>query len=161
VEISGLPHTILRLANVFGPRQRAGNEGGVVSIFIERALAGQPVNIYGDGQQVRDFVYVDDVVRAARAAATGCRPGLWNIGTGVGTSVNQLVAAIEKVTGRPLPVRYQPPRRGEILRSILSVQRSLEDGWWRPVCSIEDGIRLTLNNAVKNYRTIPTKTPFD
>jgi UDP-glucose 4-epimerase len=140
VEISGLPHTNLRLANVYGPRQRAGNEGGVVSIFVEHALAHQSVNIYGDGQQVRDFVYVDDVVRAAVAAATGPQTGLWNIGTGEGTSINQLVAAIESVTGSPLPVRYFPARRGEITRSTLSVQRSLADGWWAPVCSLKDGL---------------------
>jgi UDP-glucose 4-epimerase len=149
VEMSGLPYTILRLANVYGPRQRAGNEGGVVAVFLERAMTGQGIDIYGDGEQARDFIYSADVVRAAVFAATGPQTGLWNIGTGVETTVNQLVAAIGTTTGKDLPVSYHPARRGEITRSCLSIHRSLADGWWAPRLSLAAGIAATAGQVVR------------
>ncbi len=144
VQFSGLPYVSLRLANVYGPRQRAGLEGGVVAIFTERLRAGRPLLVFGDGEQERDFIYVKDVVEAAIAAATTNVTGLWNIGTGQATTVNQLWQMMEKLTGRKAEVQYQPPREGEILRSCLSVRRAVEAGWWRPHHSLEDGLRETL-----------------
>ncbi|MCL4534275.1 MAG: NAD-dependent epimerase/dehydratase family protein [Bacteroidetes bacterium] len=147
VELSGLPYANLRLANVYGPRQRAGLEGGVVAIFAERLRTGAPLDIYGSGEQERDFVYVGDVARAAMLAATTPLRGTWNVGTGVVTSVNGLWRAMFALSGSTVEVRYHPARKGEIIRSCLSIRRSLANGWWRPEHSLEEGLRETLGHA--------------
>ncbi len=144
VQISGLPFTNLRLANVYGPRQRAGLEGGVVAIFTERLRAGQPLDIFGSGEQERDFIYVEDVAEAAVRAATGGATGLWNVGTGVPTSVKALLRSMARLAGQEPEVRYHPARTGEIIRSCLSNRRSLADGWWAPRYTLEEGLRRTL-----------------
>jgi UDP-glucose 4-epimerase len=144
VEFSGLPYVSLRLANVYGPRQRAGLEGGAVAIFAERLQSGLPLEVFGSGEQVRDFVYVTDVAEAAVLAATTPVSGLWNIGTGTATSVNALWRQLGTLMGIVPEVRYHPPRQGEIIRSCLSIQRAIEDGWWRPRYGLEDGLRAML-----------------
>jgi UDP-glucose 4-epimerase len=141
LDISGLPFCILRLANVYGPRQAAGLEGGVVAILLEKLKTGQPFDIFGNGEQQRDFVYVDDVVQAILSAITGSQSGIWNIGTGIKTSVNHLVKTVELLTGSTIPVRNMPARTGEIINSCLSVERSRSSGWWSPRYSLIDGLR--------------------
>lgn len=147
VEFSGLPYVNLRLANVYGPRQRAGLEGGVVAIFTERIRAGVSLDVFGSGEQERDFVYVADVAQAAVTAAATSLAGTWNVATGVTTSVNQLWRALFALTGSEVEVRHHPPRKGEIIRSCLSTRRSVESGWWRPQYSLEDGLRETLERS--------------
>ena len=109
-ELHGIEFTALALANVYGPRQDPHGEAGVVAIFAGRLLAGEPCTIFGDGNQTRDFVYVDDVVDAfARAAHKGSGL-LMNIGTGVETSVNELYATIARQAGSSLPAAFAPAR---------------------------------------------------
>ena len=117
--VHGLDYAVLALANVYGPRQDPFGEGGVVAIFARRLLDGEPVTIYGDGHQTRDFVYVGDVVDAfARAREPGAASGLVvNVGTGVETSVNDLYATMARLTATPGPAGYAPARTGELIRS--------------------------------------------
>jgi UDP-glucose 4-epimerase len=138
-ELHNLEYTSLALANVYGPRQDPHGEAGVVAIFAGRLLAGEACTIYGDGEQTRDFVYVDDVVDAfARAGERGS--GLVvNIGTGAETSVNTLYATMATAAGTDRPAVYAPPRTGELLRSSLDPGRAAIHLGWKPWTPIDDG----------------------
>ncbi len=139
--LHGTRHSVLRLANVYGPRQDPGGDAGVIPIFCSAALAGQDPPVYGDGTQTRDYVYAGDVVRAFLAAADTARPGSWNVGTGVETSVLDLVRIIAQVSGRRLAPRLHPARPGELPRSVLAVGRAERDLSWRAATGLADGIR--------------------
>jgi UDP-glucose 4-epimerase len=139
--LHGTRHTTLRLANVFGPRQLAKLEGGVVAIFMDRLAAGENVRIFGDGEQTRDFVYVGDVVRAMLAAVG--KPGVFNVGTGVETSVNTLFETCRRVSGSDATAEYAPPRPGDLLRSFLDPGRAERELGWRPQHDLERGVRET------------------
>jgi UDP-glucose 4-epimerase len=140
--IHGTSHVVLRFANVFGPRQDSGLEGGVVAIFLERMAAGQETLIFGDGGQTRDFVYVGDVV-AALLAAAGRDGGTFNVGTGEETSVAQLHELCRAVTGVDAPPRHEEARLGDARRSVLDVSHIERELGWRPRVSLEDGLRET------------------
>lgn len=140
--IYGSGHVVLRFANVYGPRQDAGLEGGVVSIFLERLAAGEPTAIYGDGLQTRDFVYVGDVVRAL-LAAVGRDGGVFNVGTGEETTVRALHTASAAVAGTPDEPRIEDARLGDARRSVLDVRRIERDLDWRPETSLDDGLAAT------------------
>ena len=138
--LHGTRHVALRLANIYGPRQDPGGDAGVIPIFCGAALADRELTVYGDGTQTRDYVYVGDVVRAFLAAADADRPGIWNIGTGAGTSVLDLVRIIGEIAGRPLEPRLCPPRAGELARSVLDVSRAARELGWRPLTGVAEGI---------------------
>ena len=122
--LHGTAHTVLRFANVYGPRQDPSGESGVIPIFCSAILAGEQPTIYGDGQQTRDYVYVGDAVAAFLAAATRGRPGTWNVGTGREVSVLELAAVIGAAAGRTVQPVFAPARPGELLRSALAVERA-------------------------------------
>jgi UDP-glucose 4-epimerase len=139
--LHGTRHTTLRFANVYGPRQEAGLEGGVVAIFLDAMAAGRQTVIFGDGGQTRDFVHVDDVVSALLAApGTG---GVFNVGSGVETSVAGLHERCRAVTGDDRPPLLEPPRQGDVLRSVLDVSRAAQELGWRPAIALDDGLRRT------------------
>ena len=138
----GSSHVALRFANVYGPRQLAKLEGGVVAIFMDRLRAGDGVTIFGDGEQERDFVYVGDVVRAVLAAA-GRDAGTVNVGTGVATSVNGLFEACRSVAGVDVEAEYAPARPGDVLRSVVDVSLAAQALGWRPEVPLAEGLRLT------------------
>ena len=141
----GLRWTALALANVFGPRQNPEGEAGVVSIFGRRMLADQPLTIFGDGEQTRDFVFVDDVVDAfmrAMGAGDGLR---CNIGTGEQTSVNALFAELAELTGYSREPEYAPARPGELQRIALDVRRAGSELGWKPRAGLTQGLRATLD----------------
>lgn len=138
--LHGTRHAVLRLANVYGPRQDPSGEAGVIPIFCAAALAGRDASVYGDGSQTRDYVYVGDVVRAFLAAADAGQPGNWNIGTGVETSVLDLVEIIASASGRPLRPQLRPPRPGELQRSVLAVDLAEQELSWRAATGLADGI---------------------
>jgi UDP-glucose 4-epimerase len=140
--LHGLRTAVLRFANVYGPRQSASLEGGVVAIFLERLAAGEETVIFGDGEQTRDFVHVDDVV-AGLLAAAGRDGGTFNIGTGVETSVTRLHALCRRACGIQAPPRHDPPRLGDARRSVLDVSRAAAELGWRPAVPLEDGLRRT------------------
>jgi UDP-glucose 4-epimerase len=139
----GSRHVALRFANVYGPRQAATLEGGVVSIFLERIVAGQPPTIFGDGGQTRDFVYVGDVVRGV-LSAQGHDGGVFNIGSGVETSVNELYAACARAAGSTVAPSYGPARPGDVVRSVIDPTSAREALGWEPQVSLADGVRATL-----------------
>jgi UDP-glucose 4-epimerase len=139
--LHGTRHTILRLANVYGPRQDPAGESGVIPIFCARVLAGERPVIYGDGTQTRDYVYVGDAVAAFLAAADQGRPGIWNFGTGVESSVVDLARLIGEAAGRPVDPQFAPARPGELQRSALAVERAERDLGWKPAVTLADGVR--------------------
>jgi UDP-glucose 4-epimerase len=140
--IHGTSHVSLRFGNVFGERQDAGLEGGVVAIFLERMARGESTVIYGDGEQSRDFVYVGDVVDAL-LAAVGRTGGPYNVGTGVATSVNELHAACRRVAGVSEEPTHEPARLGDVIRSVLDPSRAGVDLAWRARVPLEDGLART------------------
>jgi UDP-glucose 4-epimerase len=143
----GLEAVILRYANVYGPRQDPHGEAGVIAIFIQRILAGLPPTIYGDGEQVRDFVYVDDVVRANLQAHTvTAAPGdplILNVATGRGTTVNALWQALGDIAQPSVTAQQQPARAGDLIRSVLDPSRAARVLGWQPEVDLERGLRQT------------------
>jgi len=139
----GLETVILRYANVYGPRQDPTGEGGVVGIFARHILLGQSCIVYGDGEQTRDFVFVDDVAQANMLAMRGPLD-TFNIGTGVETSLNQLLAAFELVVGHPVAREYAPARAGEVRRIALNAEKARHELGWKPSVSLEGGLARAL-----------------
>jgi UDP-glucose 4-epimerase len=129
-EMHSLEFAALALANVYGPRQDPHGEAGVVAIFAERLLRGESVTIFGDGDQTRDFVYVDDVVDAFVRAATKGGGLLCNIGTGRETSVNELYHEMARQAGVEPNIEHQPLRQGEVMRNTVDPSRAgIQLGW--------------------------------
>lgn len=151
-----IAHTVVRYANVYGPRQDPYGEGGVVAIFGGLAIEGKPARIYGDGTQTRDFVFVSDVVDATIAAADAAQDGRdqalrkdgalprFNVGTGVETSVLDLWAAMERAVDKELGVELHPARSGELNRSALDASLAREYLGVAIDTSIDAGVQATL-----------------
>src|SRR5690348_6990403 len=139
--LHGTRHSVLRLANVYGPRQDPAGEAGVITIFCASVLAGREPTIYGDGTQTRDYVYVGDAVRAFLAAGDNGRPGTWNIGSGVEVSVLDLVAIIGVVAGRGVRPAFAGPRPGELQRSAVATERAASELGWRAAMPLAEGVR--------------------
>jgi UDP-glucose 4-epimerase len=140
--LHGSRHVSLRFANVYGPRQEPKLEGGVIAIFMERMHANQPTEIFGDGLQTRDFVHVDDVVQAVLAAANG-GPGVYNVGTGIETSVVDLHELCRRVTGSDGQPEFKPPRPGDARRSVVDPSLAARELGWRPQHGLEEGLAAT------------------
>jgi UDP-glucose 4-epimerase len=138
----GASHLSLRYANVYGPRQDPHGEAGVVAIFLGRLARGEPVRIYGDGRQTRDYVFVGDVV-AATLAALGRPGGVFNVGTGRETSVLELAAACGRVAGVELDPVFAPPRLGELQRSVLDPTVAERELRFRAATDLETGLAHT------------------
>jgi UDP-glucose 4-epimerase len=134
----GVKYAILRYANVYGERQDARGEAGVIAIFLDRLKAGRALTVFGTGEQTRDYIYVGDVVRANLLALK--REGVFNIATGVETSVNELIEIIAGVTGIVPEVEYAPPRKGEVQRIYLSTTRAREKLGFNAEVSLREGI---------------------
>jgi UDP-glucose 4-epimerase len=142
-KIYNLPYTILRYANIYGPRQSIHGEAGVISIFIGKLLAQQAVTIYGTGQQERDYVFVGDVVAANVAALTKGENGTYNISTQVPTSVNALYEKLAKLhRSAPKPI-YAPGRAGELERSVLNPSLAKDQLNWQASCPLDQGLDET------------------
>jgi UDP-glucose 4-epimerase len=140
--IHGTTHVPLRFANVYGPRQDSGLEGGVVAIFLERLADDKPTTIFGDGTQSRDFVYVDDVVEAM-LAAVGREGGPYNVGTGEPTAIAELHDAATRIAGVGAEPSHEEARLGDVHRSVLDVSRIERELGWRPQVSLDDGLQRT------------------
>jgi UDP-glucose 4-epimerase len=140
--LHGTSHVVVRYANVYGPRQEANLEGGVVSIFMRQLAAGETPKIYGDGTQTRDFVYAGDTA-AATLKALEVDGGVFNVGTGIETSVNDLYDAVRRASGVEREPDYAPPRPGELSRSVLDVDRAERELDWRPQYDLDRGLAET------------------
>jgi len=139
----GVERVILRYANVYGPRQDQLGEAGVVAIFTGKTLKGEKPVIYGDGNQTRDYIYVEDVVEANILALNG-KEGFYNIGTGRETSVNELINVFSNVLGKEIKPEYVPPRKGEVYRISLDGEKAKRELGFTPKFTIEEGIRKTI-----------------
>ncbi len=165
--LHALPYIALRYGNVYGPRQDPHGEAGVVAIFAGKMLSGEAPTIFGDGEQLRDYVFVEDVVKAnllamralgrvARPAAGKTSSPRWpatsiddrayNIGTGVGTSVNELFSRLARLTGFRGKPRRGPERPGELRRIFLDGSKAREELGWEPSIELEEGLRRTVNS---------------
>jgi UDP-glucose 4-epimerase len=139
----GLPWISLRYANVYGPRQDPRGEAGVISIFCQNLIDGVPPEIQWDGDQTRDFVYVGDCARANVLALEGGSGQAYNVGTGVGTSINQLFQTLLSITGRTVTPRHGPRRPGDARDSYLDCRKIERDLGWQPEVSLHEGLERT------------------
>lgn len=151
-QVRGLEHVTLRYSNVYGPRQDPRGEAGVVAIFTGRLLKGEPLHVFGDGEQSRDYVFVADVVRANMTASEMSLPQsedsdarAFNVGSGTATSVNQIASALEEAIGVQTGRQYRSPRLGELRHSALATEKFRAAGWSAST-SLSDGIRRTVDH---------------
>ena len=144
-EAFGLNTVCFRYANVYGPRQGDGGEGGVISIFNRLIVEGQPLTVFGDGEQTRDFIYVDDVVDAnIKAMENGQCTGIYNVSTNKGTSVNELITRFRTISGTDFMVYYEDERIGDIKHSRLSNVKAERDFGFIATTTLEAGLQKTL-----------------
>ena len=144
--IHRLNYVSLRYANVYGPRQDPFGEAGVVAIFAEKLLQGESPVINGTGKQTRDFVYVDDVVEANYRAFHAKARGIFNVGTGKETSINQIFRHIAGCIDPMMKPSFGPAKQGEAMRSVLDASRIRRTLAWKPRVSIKEGLRRTVNS---------------
>jgi len=152
-QICQIDYVALRYANVYGERQGDGGEGGVVSIFTRKIAENQPIYIFGDGGQTRDFIYVGDVAEANCQALTAAVPvvnRVYNVSTQAQTSVNTLTDLLSQAAGRLVAKNYLPPREGDIYHSALSNHAAVTLLGWKPLISLADGLQRTYHSLVKN-----------
>ena len=142
--VHGVRAVSLRYGNVYGPRQRKDGEAGVVAIFAGALLGGEKCRINGTGEQTRDYVYVGDVMRANMAAAELPLDGIYNVGTGVETSVNRLYAALCEATGVHAPPDYAPAKAGEQMRSVLDPSKLWSAAKLPKQVGLDEGLRETV-----------------
>lgn len=143
-EEKGLPTVALRYFNVYGPGMRGGPYAGVIYKFLTAALRGEPLTIYGDGGQTRDFVYVEDVARANLAALESGAGGAFNIGTGASVTINELARMVLEATGSRSPVVHVGPRPGDIRHSRASIARARRLLGWEPLTDLRMGLEKTV-----------------
>ena len=153
LHVHGMSYVALRYGNVYGPRQDPHGEAGVVAIFSERIARGEPVTVYGDGLQTRDYIFVGDVVAAnlaagdAEIAGTELDQRAFNVGTGTETNVVELAAELMRVAGRSVEVRFAEARAGELRHNCLDAS-SLQALGWSARTSLPDGLRLTYDSLL-------------
>ncbi len=146
-ELHGLEFSALALANVYGPRQNPHGEAGVVAIFADALVTGRPVTVFGDGEQTRDYVYVDDVVDAFTRAATRGEGLVCNVGTGTESTVNELLRTLCALVGVEPEIRHAPARQGELRRNALDPTRAAIHLGWRSWTTLDAGSALVVEDA--------------
>ena len=140
----GVRYTVLRYPNVYGPRQNPLGEAGVNAIFIGKMLRGESPTIFGDGEQLRDYVYVSDIVRANCAALENGDGQIYNIGSGIGTSVNQIYEKLQEIIAFSQPPIYSEPRTGEIQRVYLESSKAERELGWSAQVGFHEGLQKTV-----------------
>lgn len=150
--IYGLKFAILRIANPYGESQSVTRPQGAVGVFLHKILNGEPISIWGDGSVVRDYVYEGDVAAAVKSILnTQTAAGIYNVGSGCGMSLNQLLAVMKEVTGRECHATYDVSRKFDVPYNVLSIDRIKRDTGWSPSCSIDIGLRKMLGTL--SYRS--------
>jgi UDP-glucose 4-epimerase len=139
-----MEYTILRYANVYGPRQDALGEGGVVAIFTHGMICGSDLQIFGDGFNIRDYVYVKDVARANLLALEYPHNDAFNIGTARETSVNQLYDTLASLTNYSKPAQHIVPRLGDLKKSVLNNAKAQKLLKWEPAYDLKAGLLETV-----------------
>ena len=148
-EATGLPHSVCRLGNVYGPRQNPHGEAGVVAVFSHLLWRGRSPTVFGFGKPTRDYVHVDDVARALLAAAG--HGGTFNISTGTQTDVMTVFEMLQKVAGTSLSPEPAPPRAGELRRSCMDPGRAETDLGWRAEIGLREGLEQTFQALVREF----------
>lgn len=146
----GLKYTILRYANIYGPRQNPHGEAGAVAIFSKKLLNGEQPIINGDGKQTRDYTFVKDVVKANLLTLDDDCSSIYNVGTGKETDVNTLFDMMNKIIGKGQTEKHGPRMPGEQLRSVISSQKLNQKFGWFPSTSLKDGLTATIEFFYKN-----------
>jgi UDP-glucose 4-epimerase len=150
--IYGFNVVILRVANPFGPRQRPETAQGAIGVFLHRALLRQPIEIWGDGSVIRDYIYIDDVAEAfARAVQYSGSKSVFNIGSGVGTPLNELLKIIEEILGKSIERCYLPARPFDVPVSVLNNTLARDELKWSPLVSLRDGISRTAEGFSEGF----------
>lgn len=143
--LHGLDYCVLRLANPFGERQRANAAQGAVAVFMHRAVNSMPIDIWGDGSVVRDYIYIADVTDALlKAAAYDGQERLFNIGSGQGKSLNEILSTIEVLLSKSVARQYLPGRSFDVPANVLDISHAYEYLKWRPKFSFEEGLTKTI-----------------
>jgi UDP-glucose 4-epimerase len=150
-KVHNIPTSVVRYFNVYGPRQDTSEYANAISIFLNKFRKGEPITIYGDGEQTRDFVFVGDVVTGNILAATqpAAVGGVFNIATGMATSINQLVDSIRQVSGNKGNVTYLPPRAGEVKHSRANIEKAIKALGFHPQTNLREGLSLTWKELKK------------
>jgi UDP-glucose 4-epimerase len=138
-----VPNVVLRLGNVYGPRQNAHGEAGVVAIFSEKLIAGESPSLRGEGKPTRDYVHVGDIARAFVLAAESGSAGVYNVGTGVQTSTARLLEILQEAAGTSLAPQQDALKEGELKASALDAARIERELGWRPTVAVDEGLRET------------------
>jgi UDP-glucose 4-epimerase len=141
----GLDHTILRYANVYGPRQNPFGEAGVVAIFTNKLLKNENPIINGDGKQTRDYVFVADVVKANIITLNDENSDIYNVGTGIETSVNDLFVTLNSIAGGKAEGKHGPAAKGEQARSVITSDKLFNKFNWKPSIKIDEGLNKTFD----------------
>ncbi|ADK85505.1 NAD-dependent epimerase/dehydratase [Desulfarculus baarsii DSM 2075] len=139
----GIAATALRFSNVYG--ERSIHKGSVVAAFFRRIIAGKSITIYGDGEQIRDYVYIKDLCDGIIKAVNSGKAGVFQLGTGIPTTLNQLVALMREVTGREIEVLYEPFRDGEIRHTYCDIAKARRELGFDPATPLKDGLTATWN----------------
>ncbi len=143
--LHGLEYRVLRVANPFGPFQVPRKNQGIVAVLISRALNGETTEIWGDGSVVRDYIFVEDVIDALEAAAVDVSDTrVFNVGTGQGRSLREVIDAIERQLGKKVQIEWRAARRIDVPISVISIKRAQEVFGWTPKTSFEEGLRQTI-----------------
>jgi len=140
----GLNYTGLRFANVYGPRQNSKGEAGVIAVFSDKMLKNQEVVINGDGEQTRDFIYLDDVVNAGLLAMEQEKSDIYNISTGIETNINEIFKKIKELTNSDCEEIHAPEKKGEQKRSCLDNSKVKKELNWEPEYNLEKGLEKTV-----------------
>lgn len=141
----GLNYTILRYANIYGPRQNPFGEAGVVAIFSTKLLKGEQPIINGSGEQTRDYVFVGDVVKANLLTLNDSANDIYNVGTGIETNVNQLFHKLNSITKAGKEEKHGPVAPGEQMRSVITSEKLFKKFGWKPSTTLDEGLKLTVD----------------
>ncbi len=142
--LHGLTHVVLRLGNPYGERQKSNNIQGAVSVFLGKALKDEEIVIWGDGSVARDYFYIQDLINAfVKAIESDTPSNIYNIASGTATSLKDLIATIEQITGKNLKVRYVQGRKFDVPANCLDVTLAFKELKWRPEKSLTEGIKRT------------------
>lgn len=142
-QLQGLSYTCLRYSNIYGPRQLAKGEGGVIAVFFDKILNEDRPIIYGDGKQTRDFLYVDDAVEAAVRVMHSPGGSVYNIGTNKEISINYLLELMCNISNKDISPIFKPPRQGEIIKSRVSFSKAKKELKWQPKYNLSKGLKQT------------------